>query len=58
MEAYVILHNMIVEDEGEMPKESIDLNATPGALIVLPLEVQKASNTNPCLSVLTQSTLN
>jgi hypothetical protein len=36
MRACVILHNMIVEDEGEMAKESIDLNAISGASIVLP----------------------
>jgi hypothetical protein len=50
MKACVILHNMIVEDEGEMAKESIDLNAIPGASIVLPPEVQKASNSNPCFN--------
>ena len=40
--ACVILHNMIVEDEGEMAEQSIDLNAIPRASIVLPPEVQKA----------------
>jgi hypothetical protein len=50
MEACVILHNMIVEDEGKMAKESMDLNAMPGASIVLPPEVQKASNSNPCFN--------
>jgi len=50
MKACVILHNMIVEDEGEMAKESIDLNAIPGESIVLPPEVQKATNSNPCFN--------
>jgi hypothetical protein len=50
MKACVILHNMIVEDEGELAKESIDLNAIPGESIVLPPEVQKASNSNPCFN--------
>ena len=50
MKACVILHNMIVEDEGEMAEQSIDLNAIPGASIVLPPEVQKASNSNPCFN--------
>jgi len=40
MKACVILHNMIVEDEGEMAEQSIDLNAIPRASIVLPPEVQ------------------
>ena len=35
MKACVILHNMIVEDEGEMAEQSIDMNAIPGASIVL-----------------------
>lgn len=48
MTACVILHNMIVEDEGEMAEESIDLNVVPGASIALPPEVQKATNNNPC----------
>lgn len=50
MEACVILHNMIVEDEGEMAEEPIDLNAAPGSSIVLPPEVQKATNSNPCFN--------
>jgi hypothetical protein len=49
MTACVILHNMIVEDEGEMAKEPIDLNAAPGASIVLPPEVQNSTNSNPSL---------
>ena len=40
MKACVILHNMIVEDEGEMAEQSIDLNVIPRASIVLPPEVQ------------------
>ncbi|WVZ49381.1 LOW QUALITY PROTEIN: hypothetical protein U9M48_000748 [Paspalum notatum var. saurae] len=50
MKACVILHNMIVEDEGEMVEQPIDLNAVPGASIVLPPEVQKATNSNPCFN--------
>jgi hypothetical protein len=49
MTACVILHNMIVEDEGEMAEEPIDLNAVPGESIVLPPEVQNSTNSNPCL---------
>jgi hypothetical protein len=37
MTACVILHNMIVEDEGEMAEENIDLNAVRGTSIALPL---------------------
>ena len=33
-----------------MAKESIDLNAIPGESIVLPPEVQKATNSNPCFN--------
>ena len=47
MTTCVILHNMIVEDEGELAEEAIDLNAVPGASIALPPEVQKATNSNP-----------
>jgi hypothetical protein len=49
MTACVILHNMIVKDEGEMAEEPIDLNAVPGESIVLPPEVQNSTNSNPCL---------
>jgi hypothetical protein len=48
MKACAILHNMIVEDEGEMAEEPLDLNVVLGASIVLPPEVQKANNSNPC----------
>jgi hypothetical protein len=41
MKTYVILHNMIVEDEKEMVKFPIDLNEQGGSSIALPLEVQK-----------------
>jgi hypothetical protein len=37
MTACVILHNMIVEDEGEMAEENIDLNAVRRTSIALPL---------------------
>ncbi|KAL6843209.1 hypothetical protein ACP4OV_026922 [Aristida adscensionis] len=50
MTACVILHNMIVENEGEKAEEPLDLNAVPGASIVLPPEVQKATNSNPCFA--------
>ena len=48
MTTCVILHNMIVEDEGELAEEAIDLNVVPGASIALPPGVQKATNNNPC----------
>jgi hypothetical protein len=48
MKACVILHHMIVEDEGEIAKEPLELNVVPRASIVLPPEVQKANNSNPC----------
>ena len=44
MTTCVILHNMIVEDEGELAEEAIDLNVVPGASIALPPEVQKVRN--------------
>ncbi|KAL6643200.1 hypothetical protein ACP70R_021381 [Stipagrostis hirtigluma subsp. patula] len=51
MQACVILHNMIVEDEGvEMAEQPLDLNDMPGTSIVLPPEVNKGSNSNPCFN--------
>jgi hypothetical protein len=51
MRACVILHNMIVEDEGPaMAERPIDLNDVPGASIVLPPEVQTGSNNHPCFA--------
>ncbi|KAM0902975.1 hypothetical protein ACQ4PT_018954 [Festuca glaucescens] len=38
MEACVILHNMIVEDEGEMINIHLDLNENPGTSFALPPE--------------------
>ncbi|KAL6844872.1 hypothetical protein ACP4OV_025531 [Aristida adscensionis] len=50
MKACVILHNMIVEDEGEEVQFSIDLNDRPGTSIALPPEVQKGNSNNTCFS--------
>jgi hypothetical protein len=56
MEACVILHNMIVEDEKELVKIPLDLNENPSATIVLPPEVSTNSNPNPCFTdVLTRN---
>jgi hypothetical protein len=48
MQACVILHNMIVEDEKEAVKIPLDLNENLGATIVLPPEVQTSDNPDPC----------
>ena len=45
MIACIILHNMIVEDEREMVTTPLDLNETPGSLVVLPLEMKVGGNT-------------
>lgn len=50
MEACVILHNMIVEDEQEMAEIPLDLNENPGASFVLPPEVRNSSDPNPCFA--------
>ncbi|XP_051208182.1 uncharacterized protein [Lolium perenne] len=44
MEACVILHNMIVEDEGEMINIPLDLNDNPGTSFALPPEVNCGPN--------------
>ncbi|KAL6634082.1 hypothetical protein ACP70R_026753 [Stipagrostis hirtigluma subsp. patula] len=44
MQACVILHNMIVEDEKEAIKDVLDLNYNPSATIVLPPEVSTKAN--------------
>jgi hypothetical protein len=46
MQACVILHNMIVEDEKELVQIPIDLNENPSASIALPPEVSTSSNPN------------
>jgi hypothetical protein len=58
MQACVILHNMIVEDEKELVKIPLDLNENPSATIVLPLEVSTNRNPNPCfIEVLTRNSV-
>ena len=44
MEACIILHNMIVEDEGEMVHVPLDLNENPGTYFALPPEVNRGPN--------------
>uniref|UniRef100_A0A453ICM1 Uncharacterized protein n=1 Tax=Aegilops tauschii subsp. strangulata TaxID=200361 RepID=A0A453ICM1_AEGTS len=44
MEAYIILHNMIIEDEGEMVHIPLDLNENPGTYFALPPEVNRGPN--------------
>ncbi|CAO2204234.1 unnamed protein product [Urochloa humidicola] len=46
MQACVILHNMIVEDEKEAIRDVLDLNYNPSATIVLPPEVRTNANPN------------
>lgn len=50
MQACVILHNMIVEDEKELVKIPLDLNDNPSATIVLPPEVSTSNNPNLCFA--------
>jgi hypothetical protein len=50
MQARVILHNMIVEDEKESVRVALDLNENPSATIVLPPEVHTSDNPNPCFA--------
>ena len=47
MQACVILHNMIVEDEKELVRIPLVLNENPSATIVLPPEVSTNANPNP-----------
>ncbi|TVU13235.1 hypothetical protein EJB05_40770, partial [Eragrostis curvula] len=47
MQACVILHNMIVEDEKESIRDVLDLNYKPSATIVIPPEVHTNENPNP-----------
>jgi hypothetical protein len=56
MQAFIILHNMIVEDEKELVKIPLDINENPSATIVRPPEVSTNSNPNPCfVDVLTRN---
>jgi hypothetical protein len=50
MQACVILHNMILEDETELVRISLDLNDNPSATIVLPPEVSTNDNPNLCFA--------
>jgi hypothetical protein len=50
MQACVILHNMIAEDEKESVRVALDLNENPSATIVLPPEVHTSDNPNPCFA--------
>ena len=47
MQACVILHNMIVEDEKELVRVPLDLNENPNASIALPPEVGTSAAPNP-----------
>jgi hypothetical protein len=47
MQACVILHNMIVEDEKEAVTYVLDLNENPSATIVIPPEVRANDNPDP-----------
>jgi hypothetical protein len=44
MQACVILHNMIVEDENELVRVSLDLNENASSTIVLPPEVHTSDS--------------
>jgi hypothetical protein len=47
MQACVILHNMIVEDEKEVIMDVLDLNENPSATIVIPPKVRTNDNPDP-----------
>ena len=47
IQACVILHNMIVEDEKELVRVPLDLNENPNASIALPPEVGTSTAPNP-----------
>ncbi|XP_012700993.1 uncharacterized protein LOC105913482 [Setaria italica] len=50
MQACVILHNMIVEDEKELVRVPLDVNENASATIVLPPEVRTSNDPNPCFT--------
>jgi hypothetical protein len=50
VQACIILHNMIVEDEKELVRIPLDLNDNPSATIVLPPEVSTNDNPNLCFA--------
>ena len=56
MQTCVILHNMIVEDEKELVRVSMDLNENASATIVLPPEVHTSDSPNPCFVVVLRRT--
>ena len=47
MQACVILHNMIVEDEKELVRVSLDLSVNPSAIIVLSPKVRTSDSRQP-----------
>jgi hypothetical protein len=47
MQACVILHNMVVEDEKEVVTNVLDLNKNPSGTIVIPPEVRTNDNPDP-----------
>jgi hypothetical protein len=47
MQACVILHNMIVEDEKELVRVPLDLNENPNVSVALPPEVGTSTAPNP-----------
>jgi hypothetical protein len=44
MQACIILHNMIIEDQRQHGRTSFDLNSTPGSSFALPPEISIGSN--------------